>query len=81
MCYQISDTGLFHLEDKHTYTLQEFHDTQFKQLQEVQLHTLWKLDQMFKLYVHTFLYHLSLCASSEIHFSHFHSHNFLSGIE
>ncbi|XP_070782457.1 dynein axonemal heavy chain 6 [Enoplosus armatus] len=35
MCYQISDTGLGHMEKKHTYTLQEFQDIQFKQLQEV----------------------------------------------
>ncbi|XP_070836417.1 dynein axonemal heavy chain 6 [Chaetodon trifascialis] len=35
MCYQISDTGLCHMEKKHTYTLQEFKDIQFKQLQEV----------------------------------------------
>ncbi|XP_076584320.1 dynein axonemal heavy chain 6 [Chaetodon auriga] len=34
MCYQISDTGLCHMEKKHTYTLQEFQDIQFKQLQE-----------------------------------------------
>ncbi|CAJ1051192.1 LOW QUALITY PROTEIN: dynein heavy chain 6%2C axonemal [Xyrichtys novacula] len=32
MCYQISETGLFHLEENHTYSLQEF---QSKQLQEV----------------------------------------------
>ena len=37
MCYQISDTGLCHIEKKHTYTLQEFQDAQFKKLQEVQL--------------------------------------------
>lgn len=35
LCYQISDTGLCHIEKKHTYTLQEFQDTQFKQVQEV----------------------------------------------
>ncbi|XP_032365374.1 dynein heavy chain 6, axonemal [Etheostoma spectabile] len=35
MCYQISDTGLFHIEKKHTYTLQEFQDVHYKQLQEV----------------------------------------------
>lgn len=37
MCYQISDTCLCHMEKKCTYTLQEFQDIQFKQLQEVQL--------------------------------------------
>ncbi|KAL7403678.1 hypothetical protein ABVT39_003711 [Epinephelus coioides] len=35
MCYQISDTCLCHMEKKRTYTLQEFQDIQFKQLQEV----------------------------------------------
>nr|XP_046259789.1 dynein axonemal heavy chain 6 isoform X2 [Scatophagus argus] len=35
MCYQISDTGLFHMEKKHIYTLQTFQDIQFQQLQEV----------------------------------------------
>ncbi|XP_026216049.1 dynein heavy chain 6, axonemal isoform X2 [Anabas testudineus] len=35
MCHQISDTGLCHIEKKHTYTLQEFQDTQLKQLKEV----------------------------------------------
>ncbi|KAM9363597.1 dynein axonemal heavy chain 6 [Symphorus nematophorus] len=35
MCYQISNTGLFHMEKKHTYTLHEFQSIQFKQLQEV----------------------------------------------
>ncbi|XP_038570255.1 dynein heavy chain 6, axonemal isoform X1 [Micropterus salmoides] len=34
MCYQISDTGLGHMELKRTNTLQEFQDIQFKQLQE-----------------------------------------------
>lgn len=35
MCYHISDTGLCHMDEKHTYTLQEYRDVQFKQLQEV----------------------------------------------
>ncbi|XP_045894233.1 dynein axonemal heavy chain 6-like [Micropterus dolomieu] len=35
MCYQIIDTGLCHMELKRTYTLQEFQDIQFNQLQEV----------------------------------------------
>ncbi|KAG7241317.1 hypothetical protein INR49_025751, partial [Caranx melampygus] len=35
MCYQISDTNLFRTEKKHTYTLQEFQDTLFKQQQEI----------------------------------------------
>uniref|UniRef100_A0A3Q3ICB6 AAA+ ATPase domain-containing protein n=1 Tax=Monopterus albus TaxID=43700 RepID=A0A3Q3ICB6_MONAL len=35
MCNQISDMGLCHMEKKHTYSLREFKDTQFKQLQEV----------------------------------------------
>ncbi|XP_067440238.1 dynein axonemal heavy chain 6 [Thunnus thynnus] len=35
MCYQISDTGLCHMEKKHTYTLQEFQDAQLKKLQEI----------------------------------------------
>ncbi|XP_029289697.1 LOW QUALITY PROTEIN: dynein heavy chain 6, axonemal [Cottoperca gobio] len=39
MCYQINDIGLCHMEKKHTYTLQEFRDIQFKQLQEVTLET------------------------------------------
>uniref|UniRef100_A0A8C4HQX9 AAA+ ATPase domain-containing protein n=1 Tax=Dicentrarchus labrax TaxID=13489 RepID=A0A8C4HQX9_DICLA len=34
MCYHISDTGLCHLENKHTYTLHEFQNIQVKQLQE-----------------------------------------------
>uniref|UniRef100_A0A8C3ADL9 Dynein axonemal heavy chain 6 n=1 Tax=Cyclopterus lumpus TaxID=8103 RepID=A0A8C3ADL9_CYCLU len=38
MCYQISDIGLCHMEKKHTYTLQEFQETQLKQLQEVKLY-------------------------------------------
>lgn len=42
MCYQIRDTGLCHLEKKHTYTLQEFRDSQFQQLQEVRLYILYK---------------------------------------
>lgn len=37
MCYQISDTGLCHMEKKHTYTLQEFQEAQLDKLQEVQL--------------------------------------------
>nr|XP_019939373.1 PREDICTED: dynein heavy chain 6, axonemal [Paralichthys olivaceus] len=35
MCYQISDTGLCHMEQKHNCTLQQFQDTQFKQLQKI----------------------------------------------
>lgn len=35
MCSQISETGLFHIEPKHTYTLWDFQDTQVKQLQKV----------------------------------------------
>ncbi|KAK5899926.1 hypothetical protein CesoFtcFv8_009352 [Champsocephalus esox] len=35
MCYQISDTGLCHIEKEHIYTLQEFREFQFQQLQEV----------------------------------------------
>lgn len=35
MCSQISDTGLCHIEQKHTYTLWDFKDTQVKQLQKV----------------------------------------------
>nr|XP_029134611.1 dynein heavy chain 6, axonemal [Labrus bergylta] len=35
MCCQISDTGLFHVEKNHTYSLSEFQGIQFKQLQEV----------------------------------------------
>ncbi|XP_029367943.1 dynein heavy chain 6, axonemal [Echeneis naucrates] len=35
MCYQISDTGLFHMEETHTYTLQEFQNTLFKQQEEI----------------------------------------------
>ncbi|XP_068444624.1 dynein axonemal heavy chain 6 isoform X2 [Clinocottus analis] len=35
MCYQISVTGLCHMEKKHTYTLQEFQDIQLKKLKEV----------------------------------------------
>ncbi|XP_010793817.1 dynein heavy chain 6, axonemal-like [Notothenia coriiceps] len=35
MCYQISDTGLCHIEKEHIYTLQGFREFQFKQLQEV----------------------------------------------
>lgn len=43
MCYQLSDTGLCHMERKHTYTLQEFKDIQFIQLQEVQMYTYTKI--------------------------------------
>ncbi|XP_056265579.1 dynein axonemal heavy chain 6 [Pseudoliparis swirei] len=35
MCNPISDVGLCHMETKHTYTLQEFRDTQLKRVQEV----------------------------------------------
>lgn len=35
MCCQISATGLCHIEQKHTYTLWDFQDTQVKQLQKV----------------------------------------------
>lgn len=35
MCSQISDTGLRHIEQKHTYTLWDFQDIQVKQLQKV----------------------------------------------
>lgn len=35
MCSQISATGLCHIEQKHTYTLWDFKDTQVKQLQKV----------------------------------------------
>ncbi|XP_074520194.1 dynein axonemal heavy chain 6 [Halichoeres trimaculatus] len=34
MCCQISDTGLFHMEKKKTYSLQKFREIQLKQLQE-----------------------------------------------
>uniref|UniRef100_UPI0037E80358 dynein axonemal heavy chain 6-like isoform X2 n=1 Tax=Semicossyphus pulcher TaxID=241346 RepID=UPI0037E80358 len=35
MCCQISDMDLYHWDKKHTYSLHEFQDIQFKQLQEV----------------------------------------------
>ncbi|XP_070710496.1 dynein axonemal heavy chain 6 [Pempheris klunzingeri] len=35
MCCQFCDIGVCHIEKKHTYTLQEFQDIQFKQLQEI----------------------------------------------
>ncbi|KAM9845816.1 dynein axonemal heavy chain 6 [Aulostomus maculatus] len=35
MCYQISTTGLCHMERRHTYTLQEFQDNQLKRQGEV----------------------------------------------
>lgn len=38
MCCQISDTGLFHMEKKHSYSLHSFHDFQLKQLQEVRIY-------------------------------------------
>ncbi|XP_040003149.1 dynein heavy chain 6, axonemal [Xiphias gladius] len=47
MCHQISDTGLCHMEKKHTYTLQEFQDTQFKQLQKI-LNDLEKFQDLLK---------------------------------
>ncbi|XP_023277881.1 dynein heavy chain 6, axonemal [Seriola lalandi dorsalis] len=47
MCYQISDTGLFRMEKKHTYTLQEFQDTLFKQQQEI-LNDLEKFQDLVK---------------------------------
>ncbi|GAA6230347.1 dynein heavy chain 6, axonemal-like [Lates japonicus] len=47
MCYQIRDTGLCHMEKKHTYTLQEFQDAQFKQLQEI-LNDLEKFQDLVK---------------------------------
>ncbi|KAK2815675.1 hypothetical protein Q5P01_026142 [Channa striata] len=48
MCYQISETGLCHgLERKQTFTLREFQDTQFNQLQEV-LNDLKKFQDLVK---------------------------------
>ncbi|TDH16419.1 hypothetical protein EPR50_G00020980 [Perca flavescens] len=47
MCYQISDTGLCHMEKKHTYTLPEFQDVQYKQQQEV-LSNLEKFQDLVK---------------------------------
>ncbi|XP_069834127.1 dynein axonemal heavy chain 6 [Dendropsophus ebraccatus] len=38
MCYRISDMGLCRIEKGHTYTLKEFTDIQFKQLEEVASH-------------------------------------------
>ncbi|XP_066516038.1 dynein axonemal heavy chain 6 isoform X2 [Hoplias malabaricus] len=35
MCYRISDMGLCRIEKEHTYTLQDFQDTQYTQLEEV----------------------------------------------
>ena len=35
MCYRISDMGLCKVEKGRTYTLDEFRDTQFRQLEEV----------------------------------------------
>ncbi len=37
MCYRISDMGLCKVEKGHTYTLDEFRDAQFAQLNEVTL--------------------------------------------
>ncbi|XP_027139394.1 dynein heavy chain 6, axonemal [Larimichthys crocea] len=54
MCYQVSDTGLCHMKKNHTYTLQEFQDTQFKQLQQV-LTDLEKFHDLVK--------EVALCAS------------------
>ncbi|KAG7485670.1 dynein heavy chain 6, axonemal [Solea senegalensis] len=47
MCCQISDTGLCHMEKKHTYALQEFQEAQFKQLQE-RLNDLKKFEDLVK---------------------------------
>uniref|UniRef100_A0A3Q3M5V8 Uncharacterized protein n=1 Tax=Labrus bergylta TaxID=56723 RepID=A0A3Q3M5V8_9LABR len=49
MCCQISDTGLFHVEKNHTYSLSEFQGIQFKQLQEVQFHI---YTNVCSLYIH-----------------------------
>ncbi|XP_075717900.1 dynein axonemal heavy chain 6 [Rhinoderma darwinii] len=38
MCYRISDMGLCRIEKGYTYTLKEFTDIQFKQLEEVASH-------------------------------------------
>ena len=35
MCYRISDMGLCRVEKGHTYTLDEFRNAQFEQLEEV----------------------------------------------
>ncbi|KAM3865367.1 dynein axonemal heavy chain 6 [Diretmus argenteus] len=35
MCYQISVLGLCHMEKKHTYSLQKFQETQYRQLEMV----------------------------------------------
>ncbi|XP_047189968.1 dynein axonemal heavy chain 6 isoform X2 [Scophthalmus maximus] len=47
MCHQISDTGLCHIEKKHTYTLKEFQETQDKKLQEI-LSDLTKFEDLVK---------------------------------
>lgn len=39
MCYQLTETGLFHIQAKYTYTLAEFQDFQFTQLEEVVVHS------------------------------------------
>ncbi|XP_075319652.1 dynein axonemal heavy chain 6 [Odontesthes bonariensis] len=47
MCYQISDIGLCHMKEKHTCTMEEFQETQLKQLQEV-LSDLGKFQDLVK---------------------------------
>ncbi|XP_037621211.1 dynein heavy chain 6, axonemal [Sebastes umbrosus] len=47
MCSQISDAGMCHIETKRSYTLQEFLDIQFKQLQEM-LNDLEKFQDLVK---------------------------------
>ncbi|XP_047430741.1 dynein axonemal heavy chain 6 [Mugil cephalus] len=47
MCYQINDTGLCQMKKKHTYTLQEFEDSQLKQLEEI-LNDLEKFQDLVK---------------------------------
>ncbi|XP_060941446.1 dynein axonemal heavy chain 6 [Limanda limanda] len=47
MSHQISHTSLCHMEKKHTYTLQEFQETQLKQLQKI-LNDLEKFEILVK---------------------------------
>ena len=54
MCYRISDMGLCRVEKGHTYTLDEFRNAQFEQLEEVCINT-------------TIFLLVSLCNVNDVH--------------
>uniref|UniRef100_A0A7N9AZR1 Dynein, axonemal, heavy chain 6 n=1 Tax=Mastacembelus armatus TaxID=205130 RepID=A0A7N9AZR1_9TELE len=66
MCYQLSDTGLCHIEKKHTYTLQEFEDTQFTQLQKVRFCIRLALNLVVKVHTYSACEHTNVRTKASI---------------